>query len=335
MADHNSPTHTATAVSCSNIAFIKYWGNRDQRLHIPANGSISMNLSSLRTRTRVRFDPSLPSDELILNGQPADETATQRVTDFLSLIRQMAGIREHARVESENNFPMGTGIASSASAFAALSLAASAAAGLNLDEKSLSRLARRGSGSACRSIPSGFVEWHAGSRDEDSYAYSLAPPEHWALNDCVAVVSREHKPTGSIEGHPLADTSPVHTLRVQKTPKNLALCRQAIRTRDFEALAQVTEADCNLMHAVMLTSNPALIYWQPATLAIIHAVQTWRQQGYPVCYTIDAGPNVHVICEAEAQPHITAMLREIPGVEQVLVASPGGPTYLKTETAAG
>src|SRR5687768_10255692 len=158
---------TATAQACANIAFIKYWGNRDNKLRLPANGSISMNLDGLYTRTTVSFQPSLPYDELIINGHEVMGTALDRIAYILDIIRGMANIHERAEVMSENNFPSGAGIASSASAFAALALAGSKAAGLNLSEPDLSRLARRGSGSASRSIPGGFVEWQAGERSEE------------------------------------------------------------------------------------------------------------------------------------------------------------------------
>jgi len=169
---------SAIAQSHPNIAFIKYWGNRDDRLRLSSNGSISMNLDGLSTQTQVTFDASLASDELILNSAPVQGSALKRVSVFLDLVRQMAELQLFARVESQNNFPMGAGIASSASAFAALALAASKAADLELNEKVLSRLARRGSGSACRSIPGGFVEWQAGEDDITSYAYSIAKPNH-------------------------------------------------------------------------------------------------------------------------------------------------------------
>ena len=240
----------------------------------------------------------------------------------------MAGVNEFAHIESANNFPMGAGIASSASAFAALALAASTAAGLNLDEAALSRLARAGSGSACRSIPSGFVEWLADGCDPNSRAVSIAPPKYWDLRDCIAVVSREHKPTGSTEGHTLAYTSPLQTARVDSAPQRLSQCRKAILARDFEAFAEVTELDNNLMHAVMMTSRPQLLYWQPATIAIMKAVQAWRGEGLATCYTVDAGPNVHVICERGDQEQVEARLRQITGVQDVLVAYPGGPTRL-------
>ncbi len=208
---------TATAISCPNIALIKYWGNLDHQLRLPANGSISMILGGLTTRTQVTFDPQFDADTLSLNGRRAGSQALQRVSEFLGHVRRMAGLSTYAAVVSENNFPTGAGIASSASAFAALSLAASTAAGLTLDESQLSRLARTGSGSACRSVPGGFVEWQMGD-DETSYAYSIAPADYWELVDCIAVISRVHKPTGSTEGHALADTSPLQAARVATAP---------------------------------------------------------------------------------------------------------------------
>jgi diphosphomevalonate decarboxylase len=321
-------TRTATAIAHPNIAFIKYWGNRDQDLRIPSNGSISMNLEGLFTRTRVEFDPTLKADRLILGGDEMDGPVLQRVSNFLAIVRARAKINDHARVSSENNFPMGTGIASSASAFAALSLAASAAAGLQLHENQLSRLARRGSGSACRSIPAGFVEWHAGSNDDDSFATSIAPMDHWKLSDCVAIVSQEHKATGSVAGHALAKSSPLQAARITEVPQHLQTCRNAILQRDFQAFAEICEHDTNMMHAVMMTSHPSLIYWRPGTLAIMQAVRAWRAQGLPVCYTIDAGPNVHVICEQDYQEKITQSLHAIAGVTRVLSAQPGGPARL-------
>lgn len=314
---------SAIAIANPNIAFIKYWGNRDNDLHIPSTGSISMNLEGLETRTCVQFDPQLTSDTVILNGKSASDPARQRVVKHLNLVRERAGLSEFAWVESENNFPMGTGIASSASAFAALTLAAVRAAGLELDERELSRLARRGSGSASRSVPAGFVEWLAGEDDQSSYAYSIAPPEHWHLVDCVAVVSQVHKPTGSQEGHTLADSSPLQAGRVATVSQRLQICRQAIMERDFEALAEVVELDSNMMHAVMMTSRPRLLYWQPATIGVMSAVVEWRQHGLPVCYTMDAGPNVHVICDAEFATQVKSNLLELPGVSLVLSAPPG------------
>jgi diphosphomevalonate decarboxylase len=321
---------TATAIAHPNIAFIKYWGDLDADLHIPANPSLSMNLGGLHTRTQVTFEPDLPGDALTINDQTESGPALARVSRFLDRVRQLAGISSFARVESENNFPAGAGIASSASAFAALALAASSAAGLELRERDLSRLARTGSGSACRSVPDGFVEWQAGSSDQDSYAYSIAPASHWELVDCIALVSEGHKPVGSLEGHTLAPTSPLQSARLAGAAERMQRCRQAILGRDFEGLASVTELDSNLMHAVMITSDPALIYWQPATLSVMRAVMELRKKGVPACYTLDAGPNVHVISEAGYCEQVMSEVGGLPGVKRTLRAVPGGPARLES-----
>jgi diphosphomevalonate decarboxylase len=287
-----------------------------------------MNLGGLYTHTRVTFDDALATDSLTINGQEVAGAGLERVRDMLHAVRQTAGLEMNAAVESESNFPIGVGIASSASAFAALALAASAAAGLELIEAQLSRLARTGSGSACRSIPGGFVEWKAGMDDEESYAFSIAPPEHWDLVDCIAVISQTHKETGSSQGHALAESSPLQAVRVADAPRRLAICRLAILQRDFTALAEIVELDSNMMHAVMMTSSPRLLYWQPTTLAVMLAVVEWRKKGLAACYTIDAGPNVHVICLADHARQVEEHLIEINGVQSVLTAYPGGPARI-------
>jgi diphosphomevalonate decarboxylase len=323
------PTRSATAVAHSNIALIKYWGDRDSDLHIPANGSISINLRELFTRTSVTFGIDQENDVVSLDDRSMTGISLERVTKFLDRVRQMAGINYKARVESYNNFPTGTGIASSASGFAALSLAATKAAGLTLDEKALSRLARIGSGSACRSIPAGFVEWHAGDSDESSYATTVAPSDHWGLVDIIIMVSRTEKSISSRSGHSLAKTSLLQDARVNDSPRRLHICRTAILQRDFDMLAEITEMDCNLMHAVMLTSTPSILYWQPDTITIMEAVRSWRKSGLPVCYTIDAGPNVHVICTPQAKKTILGKIQETLGKLETLIAHPGGPTILE------
>lgn len=316
-------TSTATGVACANIAFIKYWGNRDHELRLPVNGSISMNLDGLFTKTTVSFI-SAKQDSLSINNSEIKGKGLERVSHILDIVRKMANIDEKAEVTSENNFPAGAGIASSAAAFAALALAASKAAGLNLDEKELSKLARRGSGSASRSIPSGFVEWQMGTSEEDSYAYSIADINHWNLVDCIAVVSSAHKKTGSTEGHAIADTSPLQKARIEDASRRLDICRNAILQKDFEALVHIIEHDSDMMHAVMMTSNPPLMYWQVSTVEIFHQVREWRGSGLPVGYTVDAGANVHVLCLGEYAKEVEKKLRELNGVKDVLVAGVGG-----------
>lgn len=316
-------TLTATSQASPNIALIKYWGNQDNLLRIPANNSISLNLSELKTITKVEFDTNLEDDQLILNGEKSTGKALDRVRDFLNVVRQLAGKNILARVTSSTNFPISAGIASSAAAFAALAKAAASALALDLSEKDLSRLARRGSGSACRSIPDGFVEWFAGSKDEDSFAVSIAAPQHWAIADCVAILQTQHKTVGSSDGQTLAATSPLQNARVQDASRRLDLCRRAILERDFAKLASVIELDSNLMHAIMMTSTPPLFYWHPSSITVMQQIQNWRHAGLPVCYTMDAGPNVHVITLANSVREVTQKLQDIPGVHQVLCAHPG------------
>ena len=321
----------ATAIANSNIAFIKYWGNRDEKLRLPANPSLSMNLAGLETRTTVEFVAGLAGDEIVIGGEAQTGNAKERVSTHLDYLRALAGINLRARVESRNNFPAGAGLASSASAFAALTLAGAAAAGLALSERELSALARLGSGSAARSIPAGFVEWQAGEAHDESFAFSIAPPDHWALADVVAVISRAHKAVGSTGGHALAGTSPLQAARVATASERLRRCREALLSRNFYEFAAVVEADSNIMHAVMMTSTPPLYYWEPLTLTLMQSVRQWRAAGIPVCFTIDAGPNVHCLCPAEAAPEVERRLRAL-GVAETLTAYPGGAARLVDES---
>ncbi len=313
----------ATAVANPNIAFIKYWGRRDEALNLPANPSLSMNLAALTTATTVEFRPGLPSDGVTINNQTALGQALARVTAHLDRVRALAGLEARVWVTSRNDFPAGTGLASSASAFAALTLAATRAAGLDLDEGALSRLARSGSGSACRSVPGGFCLWQ-GDTDETSFARQVAPPEHWDLRDVVAIVAYQHKAVGSYDGHALAPTSPFHTARLAAVPERLAAARQAIEARDLAALGLQAEADALAMHGVMMTSQPSLLYWRGATVDVLRAVRAWRREGLGVYFTLDAGPNVHCLCEAHDAAAVEDGLRNVPGVQDVIVSGLGG-----------
>lgn len=321
-------TLKAKALAHPNIAFIKYWGMEDEARRIPANDSISMNLGCLSTRTTITYDTQLNEDTLTLNGEPVTGEGLPRVQRFLDRIRALSGKKVFAHVESENNFPIGAGLASSASGFAALALAGTAALGLELSERELSSLARFGSGSACRSIPGGFVEWRTDPLTGESYAESLAPADHWDLVDCVAILSDAHKPVGSEAGMRLAGSSPLQEARVLDAERRLDLCRRAILTRDFETLAKVTELDSNMMHAVMMTSQPPLFYWLPGSLALMKAVKRWQKEGLPVTYTLDAGPNVHVICTQAGAEDVLERLRAYSGVKDVLRGIPAGPAHI-------
>ena len=319
------PSISHGARAHSNIAFIKYWGNRDHTLRLPANSSISMNLAALHSTTTVEWSDARSADTLTINDAEAGAAALDRVRAHLEVLRERFGTSMFARVSSSNNFPMGAGIASSASAFAALTLAAVAALGVEISPRQLSALARLGSGSASRSIPGGFVQWRAGDSHESSYAESIAALDHWDLVDVIAIVSRRHKRVGSSAGHRTADSSILQAARLRTADQRLHQAKDAIFNRDFAALAKIVEEDSNLMHAVMMTSNPALFYWQPLSLAVMRAVRHWRlQEGLRVCYTLDAGPNVHCICLASDADQVADRLAALsPDIE--IFRSPPGP----------
>lgn len=326
--------NVATARAHSNIAFVKYWGNSDQRLRLPANSSLSMNLDRLHTTTTVQWSLDYGLDSVTINGRPADAAALRRVRKHLQLLRDRFKTKMFARVQSRNNFPMGTGIASSASSFAALTLAGAAALGEQLSQRELSTIARRGSGSAARSIPSGYVEWFAAVSHELSYAETFVDYDYWELVDVIAIVSRAHKRIGSTAGHVSADTSILQKTRIENAPQRLDRVKNAIVNRDFVQFARVVEEDSNLMHAVMMTGRPALFYWQPTSLAIMNAVRQWREEdGIQVCYTLDAGPNVHCICVKKDAEAVKTRLSQISDAIEVLSASAGQGAFVLDKDA--
>ncbi|MBA3470298.1 MAG: diphosphomevalonate decarboxylase [Herpetosiphonaceae bacterium] len=325
----NSP-QTATAVACANIAFIKYWGQSDSGLTLPTNGSISLNLDGCLTETTVRCDPELERDQVWLALHGGEEMRAsgrpyERVMAQINRLRTLAGSTMPVEVRSRNNFPSDAGIASSAAAFAALTRAAVEAFQLEVDERELSRLTRlSGSGSACRSIPAGFVEWYNDGTHQGSYAEQIAPSSHWALVDIVAVVNTQAKHVSSTHGHDLAPTSAYFPARLSEVPARLAEVRRAISERDLERLGVAAEADAMSMHVVAMTAQPPTMYWQPATLSVMQAVQRWRAQDNLHSYwTIDAGPNVHVICEAKDAPEVEARLCELSAVQWTIANGPG------------
>lgn len=309
-----------TAIAPSNIAFVKYWGKKDDILRLPSNGSISMNLSGLLTTTTVEFSAVLGSDEVTIDG--VRETSG-RVGDHLDRIRKLAGIATRAKVVSRNTFPSSTGLSASASGFAALSVAAAAAAGLNLHEKELSILARQGSGSACRSIPSGFVEWLDGDTSESSYSVSLAPPSFWDIADVVAIVSSEKKEVATTQGQQRTGSSIFFPVRLQHMREKIARCKTLLSTKNFEEFGSFIEEEALEMHAVMLTSRPPLMYWLPTTVQLMREVKKWRNEGLMVYFTINTGQDVHLICRQADSQKVAEKLQTMKEVKRVIINTPG------------
>jgi diphosphomevalonate decarboxylase len=309
----------------SNIALVKYWGKADPALNTPAVGSISITLDKLWTDTAIRFDSALASDRLVLDGvERADQR--QRVSQCLDLVRSKAGVRFKAEIVSDNNFPTGAGLASSASGFAALVGAAAAALGQDWSARELSILARRGSGSAARSVFGGFVEMHKGEAADggDSFAEPLAGADYWRLEVVVAITASGEKAVGSGAGMTRsAGSSPYYASWVASHPADLAAARRAIAARDFAALAAVSEASCLKMHAAAMSTTPPLIYWNGATVECLQRIRELRADGMAVFFTIDAGPQVKAVCLPEFAGELCAELEKLPGIRELIVTGLG------------
>lgn len=320
----------ASAIAPSNLAFIKYWGRHNTEDRLPVNSSISMNLSSLTTNTTVEFSSQYEADEITIDGRTLSATEYSRTTKQLQRVRDLLHVTERAKVVSTNNFPSGTGLSSSASGFAALTAAAVAAAGAELTEKELSILARKGSGSACRSIPNGFVEWLSGTNSEDSYAYSLYPADYWNIHDVVAVVSKDKKEIPTAEGQELAQTSPFFMSRTEQLPQKILRFKEALKNKDFTQFGEMSEQDALEMHAIMITSSPSLIYWSEGSLSLMKQVLKWRQQGLEVYFSLNTGQDLHLLCQEQDLEKLTKKLKELEYVSQVIVNEPAPGTKLTT-----
>ena len=316
----------AVAIANSNVALAKYWGKRNENLNLPYTGSISITLAGLSTTARVRFDTERNHDHIVLNGEQTDNSPASVIRQFLDHVRRAAGEKTAAEVEVHSNFPVAAGLASSASTFAALAVAATSALGLSLSRCELSALARRGSGSAARSIYGGYAEWLAGEADDgsDSYAVQLAAPQHWRLGVVVAITDSGRKAIGSREGmaHALK-RSPFFPAWLESHEADLAAVRHGILDRDLAVTGQAAERNCLKMHAASMAASPPLLYWKPATLAVIHRVLQLREEGTEAYFTIDAGPQVKVICAWPVRDTVAAAIREVAGVQRVLLSEPG------------
>ena len=314
----------ATAIAPANIAFIKYWGKTDLATRVPRNNSLSMNLSAMYTTTTVKFSPDLTQDQItFIDEEIVQQKEIDRIIKALNAIRKKTNIQLFAKVATKNSFPKAIGIASSASGFASLATAAFAALNKPLSEKDLSLFCRTLSGTACRSIPSGFVEWDKGSGPDDSFAHSLYPPEYWDICDVIAIVSKSMKKVGSTEGHAIADTSPFYESRIATMGAKTEALKKALSQKDFYTFGKIIEAETLNMHAICLTSQPSLIYWEPTTIAIMKSTISWRDYGEVESYfTIDAGPSVHVMCKAGETKKVAEKLQAIEGVQNVVINTP-------------
>ncbi|WTL22515.1 diphosphomevalonate decarboxylase [Streptomyces sp. NBC_01506] len=337
----------ATAVAHPNIALVKYWGKRDERLVLPVTSSLSMTLDILPTTTRVRLVAGAGRDEATLNGVSATGETHRRITAFLQLVRERAGDGRRAVVDSTNTVPTGAGLASSASGFAALAVAAAAAYGLDPGTTALSRLARRGSGSASRSLFGGFAVWHAGhdtatgtvtgtgtgtaeeaeaeeAADLGSYAEPVPAAAGMDPALVVAVVDAGPKTVSSREAmRRTVSTSPLYLPWADSSTRDLADMRTALRAGDLDAVGEIAERNALGMHATMLAARPAVRYLSPATVTVLDTVLGLRREGIGAYATMDAGPNVKILCRRTDAPRVAQALRAGAVRGSVLVAGPG------------
>jgi len=316
--------HSFKAQAQPNIALIKYWGKQNIPGNVPAVGSLSITLEALRTETVVRFDTEMSADAFVLNGA-SNPIGLPRLSRCLDLLRHEAGTHCRAYVESENNFPTAAGLASSASGFAALVIAAGKALGLQATRSRYAQWAREGSGSAARSIYGGFVEMYLSKNEKtDVITEPILNPEEWPLEVVVAITSTDVKSVSSSAGMEHTRlTSPYYSHWVKAQDEDLHDAREAVLARDFERLSIISEQSCLKMHGLALASRPGLIYWSAATVACLHAIREMRAHGHPVFFTVDAGPQVKAICERQAAAEVARTLESINGVQKTIISRLG------------
>lgn len=319
----------ASARAHTNIALVKYWGKKDQKLIIPQTDSLSLTLDKFFTDTTVEFDNSLDQDQLFIDGQQVAPNKLGKVTRVLDQVRLLSQQPCFAKVKSHNNVPMAAGLASSASAFAALALAASTAAGLKLSQRELSRLARRGSGSATRSIFGGLVEWHAGTDDASSYAEPIMEHVDFGLEMMAILIDTHRKKVSSRGGMQLSvETSPFYEAWRTVVAHDMTAMKAAIQHRDIPQIGHIAEENAMRMHALTLSADPAYTYFDGGTIKAINLIKGLRNQGLNCYYTVDAGPNVKVIYDHQDRQRIINQLAPVFGEDHLIIAQPGPGAHL-------
>ncbi|HZN55988.1 MAG TPA: diphosphomevalonate decarboxylase [Candidatus Polarisedimenticolaceae bacterium] len=328
---------TATVEAPANIAFIKYWGARDLAQALPLNASVSMTLSECVSLSTVSFsDGSDEPDRIDIVADDGSLTLPdlrfrERALAHLERVRRWARRGGSFRVATRNSFPTGAGIASSASGFAALTLASTRALGLRLTSPELSTLARMsGSGSAARSVLGGYVLWPADG-NAAGHAVPLAPASHWDLRDVIALVDQGEKDVPSLQGHRLAATSPHFETRQRVLPARVDAVKRAIEERDLAALGPVLEEEAIELHLIAMSSRPPIFYWKPGTVQVLETLRALRRDGVPAFATMDAGANVHVICEPPAEGLVVTALERIGSLRGVLLDGVGTGPRDRTE----
>jgi len=315
---------TYTARAHTNIALLKYWGKVDTTLIIPTTTSISLTLDEFYTDTTVTFDSNLSADDIRLNDQKLEGKAAEKVSRILDLVRQEANMTTFASVNSVNHVPTAAGLASSASAFAALAGAASYAAGLTPSMSEISRLARRGSGSASRSVFGGFVKWTRGHDDATSVANSIQESVDWPIQLITVILNDQPKAIDSRSGMKHAqETSPFYQTWVDRTNAQTDAMISALTNHDLDAIGTIAEANALEMHATNATAQPPFNYLTDSSWSVLSIVKQLRSEGVSVYATMDAGPNVKLISNPKDTDRIIDALRGWQADVTTQVATPG------------
>ncbi|OWW46783.1 diphosphomevalonate decarboxylase [Enterococcus hirae 88-15-E09] len=309
----------------TNIALIKYWGKKNESLILPMNNSLSLTLDAFYTETEVSFSEAYTEDQFYLDNQLQDEKTTKKISTFLDIVREKAGTTKKAKVISQNFVPTAAGLASSASGLAALAGACNEALKLGLDDQALSRLARRGSGSACRSIFGGFVEWEKGHDDQSSYAHPISSDgfeDHLAM--VFLLLNEQKKGVSSRDGmRRTVETSSFYQGWLDSVEADLYQLKQAIKTKNFQLLGETMEQNGLKMHGTTLAARPPFTYWSPDSLKAMQAVRDLRNQGIPCYFTMDAGPNVKVLVQKDHLDKVKTTFSDLFSSQQVISAFAG------------
>jgi phosphomevalonate decarboxylase len=311
----------ATAVTHPIQGLIKYHGLADPVLRLPFHDSISVCTAPLTTRTTLEFG-DFPRDQATIDGRDVTARDMERIRSVVDAVRTKASLRTPFRMASVNDFPSNIGLGASASGFAALAMAASNAAGLNLSPEEISRFARRGAGSASRSVTGGFSKWKMGLTDEDSFSTRLAG-EDLEMAMVVAVVPAFKQ---TEDAHREALTSPFFHARLAEMPRLVAEMELAIRNRDVGAICSLAERDTLMLHGITMTGTGEMVLWQPDTLRVILAVRRLREKGTPAFFSIDTGATVYVNTVPDQADRVRQAIDEL-GI-QTLLCTVGGPARL-------
>jgi phosphomevalonate decarboxylase len=307
----------ATAVAHPIQGLIKYHGLVDERLRIPFHDSISVCTAPLTTKTTIAFG-GVPGDTATINGRPVAGRELERILAVVDVVRVRAKLHENFRMESVSDFPSNVGLGASASGFAALAWAACAAAGLPLAAKDVSRIARRGAGSAARAVAGGYARWTTGTADEDSYAYQLR--EDLPMGIVIALVPA-FKTTDT--AHREAPSSPFFQARLAEMPKMLAEMELAIRNGDLGKVMMLAERDTMMLHGITMTGTSEMLLWRPETIKVILAVKRMREEGVPAFFSIDTGATVYVNTLPEKVDEVESRIRAL-GMDTLRCGVGGG-----------